>query len=148
VEVRQFRLSQSDAAIEDTVRELSLEALKPKQRDAIQSFLAGNDCVTNWLLKVSVYHIRSTSIAHKYAFFSLSFSKEFTDDPGHLVKIRRFKISSSLEQLLAFPAVSPRTVGDTEAVNTVHKIPYIHYSNVGADDVRTVRVGQHYIAAK
>ena len=30
-------------AIEEAVRELGLEALKPKQRDAIVNFLSGND---------------------------------------------------------------------------------------------------------
>jgi len=34
---------QSNATVEDAVHELSLEILKPKQRDAIQSFLSGND---------------------------------------------------------------------------------------------------------
>jgi len=32
-----------DAAVDDSIRELGLETLKPKQRDAINSFLSGND---------------------------------------------------------------------------------------------------------
>jgi len=36
-------LAAREAAIEDAVRELGLETLKPKQRDAIVSFLSGND---------------------------------------------------------------------------------------------------------
>jgi len=35
-------LIKADAAIEDTIYELGLENLKPKQRDGIQSFLSGN----------------------------------------------------------------------------------------------------------
>ncbi|XP_065884449.1 uncharacterized protein [Dysidea avara] len=32
-----------DAAIEDSIQDLGLDTIKPKQRDAIQSFLSGND---------------------------------------------------------------------------------------------------------
>ena len=32
-----------DAAIEDSIQDLGLDTIKPKQRNAIQSFLSGND---------------------------------------------------------------------------------------------------------
>lgn len=35
--------SSKDAAIEEAVRDLGLEILKPKQREAIESFLSGKD---------------------------------------------------------------------------------------------------------
>jgi len=36
-------ISSKDAAIEEAVRDLGVEILKPKQREAIESFLSGKD---------------------------------------------------------------------------------------------------------
>ena len=70
----------------------------------------------DWLSQVLCCSLLSSS--DKYAFSSQSFSNNETDNPGYVVKMRLFKMESSLEQLLLFPYNSLRYLREpSESLN-------------------------------